>query len=715
MGTKINLKKIQAKSLRGFRKIKNLKLKTPKFNLKNTKRRTSKGSNMKIKNKIILAFIFLSLIPILVISLFSISGSKNSIENEVATYSQKVVVLLGSLTDTVVAEVQKEYTTLISSNKAVSLMRSSLNDAYDYNVEKELVEYLEAIRRSNKLVSDVMLYTPKSTTVAGSFKNVGDYFTPEVFGKTTTYEALSQDRETILWETGIKGAYDEIYAMKNITDPATGKSLGIVVLKIHESVFRNILETAQEENDQTDVFILDHQHNIISYKDKEFLGQGVQEAYPTMFEKEEGFLFNTPQEAIYGKEEFVIYARANNDQWTIVMKTPTKVLMRGVETMQNTILALFLVLGVLITVSGLMIAKSLSEPIQSIMKTMQEAEKGRLDVRSSDKSTTYEVTQLSLSFNQMIEKIRELIIQTNQVVEIVDKNAQIVEGVSRDTARSTDQTTLAVKEIAAGGIKQVKEADASNACMNDLAEHINQVVIKLEEMKALTQKNANVGTLANERINSLTEQTEASSDVTDKICENIDDLSQHARKVMDIITIIENISGQTNLLALNATIEAARAGTAGSGFAVVAGEIRNLSNQTKDASHQIRSIINDIQRKIVDTVKTTEESTEIFVQQKTAVEETNTSFHDIIAFMEATSRHMEELNQIISRIDSGKDMTIEAIEHIRIITEHSVTLTEELLATSEEQSSSMEAMIELTGELSHNIETLKGRTSLFQV
>ncbi len=688
--------------------------KPEKNNLKGVKSDNA-FNNMKIKNKIILAFIMLSIIPILVVSVFTVNETKDSIETEVGTYSQKVVVLLGSLTDTVVKEVQKEYISLISNNAAVSAMRSYSNEAYDYNVEKAVTEQLESLRRSNLLVSDVMLYTPKSSIIAGSFKNTGTYFTPDEFGKSEQYEALLKDTESIIWETGVEGAYDEIYAMKHIMDPSTGKSLGIAILKIHESIFRDILETAQQENDETEVFILDGDRNIISSKDKELLGQPVQEVYPGMFENEEEFLFVKNGEAIYGKKEFVIYSAANDDQWSIVMKTPTEVLMSGVGKIQKTVLVLCLILGVVIFLSALMIAKSLSEPIQGIMRKMQEAEKGKLNVTASGDSTTYEVKQLSLSFNQMMEKIRQLIMETNHVVEAVDNNAQIVERVSRDTAMSTDQNTVAVKEIAAGGIRQAEEADASNKCMNDLAGHINEVVSKLDEMKEITRKTASVGNVANERIGSLTSQTEASSQVTEEIRANIDDLSKHARKVMDIIAIIENISGQTNLLALNATIEAARAGAAGSGFAVVAGEIRNLSNQTKDASHQVRSIINDIQKKIVDTVKTTEESTEIFLHQKTAVEDTNASLHDIIEFMNKTGNHMEELNAIIIEIDSGKDMTIEAIEQISKITEHSVTLTEELLATSEEQSESMETMIGLTGELSKNIETLKGRISLFEV
>ena len=72
-------------------------------------------------------------------------------------------------------------------------------------------------------------------------------------------------------------------------------------------------------------------------------------------------------------------------------------------------------------------------------------------------------------------------------------------------------------------------------------------------------------------------------------------LAEGARKIGDIVVLINNIAGQTNLLALNATIEAARAGDAGKGFAVVASEVKNLATQTAKATEDISQQITRIQ------------------------------------------------------------------------------------------------------------------------
>ena len=72
-------------------------------------------------------------------------------------------------------------------------------------------------------------------------------------------------------------------------------------------------------------------------------------------------------------------------------------------------------------------------------------------------------------------------------------------------------------------------------------------------------------------------------------------LGEAAKKISSVTEVISDISEQTNLLALNATIEAARAGESGKGFAVVAAEIKELANQTSDATEEIKRTVDGIQ------------------------------------------------------------------------------------------------------------------------
>ncbi|MDQ0884219.1 methyl-accepting chemotaxis protein [Peribacillus sp. V2I11] len=78
------------------------------------------------------------------------------------------------------------------------------------------------------------------------------------------------------------------------------------------------------------------------------------------------------------------------------------------------------------------------------------------------------------------------------------------------------------------------------------------------------------------------------------ISKDMDQLSNTSKEIERIVTMITSIAEQTNLLALNAAIEAARAGENGKGFAVVAGEIRKLSENTKESVSEVVKLVNGI-------------------------------------------------------------------------------------------------------------------------
>jgi len=93
------------------------------------------------------------------------------------------------------------------------------------------------------------------------------------------------------------------------------------------------------------------------------------------------------------------------------------------------------------------------------------------------------------------------------------------------------------------------------------------------------------------------------------IAENILALSEQTQQIGEIIATVNELASQSNMLALNAAVEAARAGEHGKGFAVVAAEVRNLAEQSKEATGQVRAILSDIQRATNATVMATEEGT----------------------------------------------------------------------------------------------------------
>jgi methyl-accepting chemotaxis protein len=125
-------------------------------------------------------------------------------------------------------------------------------------------------------------------------------------------------------------------------------------------------------------------------------------------------------------------------------------------------------------------------------------------------------------------------------------------------------------------------------------------------------------------------------------------LADSASKIGEVINLIQDIAEQTNLLALNATIEAARAGELGKGFAVVAAEVKNLANQTAQATGDIAAQIGAIQG-------STEQAVSVIQTIAKTMEEANRHSVAIASAMEQQSSATAEISHVIHDTAAGTD------------------------------------------------------------
>ena len=127
---------------------------------------------------------------------------------------------------------------------------------------------------------------------------------------------------------------------------------------------------------------------------------------------------------------------------------------------------------------------------------------------------------------------------------------------------------------------------------------IQQTSASLDEIASMTRQNAENTTAANQLMQSAKDSIAKANRSMTELIKSMGDIAKASEHTQRIVKSIDEIAFQTNLLALNASVEAARAGEAGAGFAVVAGEVRNLAMRAKDSAHDSSVFIEDIVQKV---------------------------------------------------------------------------------------------------------------------
>ena len=217
------------------------------------------------------------------------------------------------------------------------------------------------------------------------------------------------------------------------------------------------------------------------------------------------------------------------------------------------------------------------------------------------------LNEMTASLQQMIGQMRESANELSSAsAEILAATTQQAAGASEQSA-AISQTTTTVDEV-----KVISE----------------QASLRIQEVASAAQRTVETAKAGQRAVQETIESMGMIKERVEGIAENILALSDQTQQIGDIIATVNEIASQSNMLALNASVEAARAGEHGKGFAVVAMEVRNLAEQSRQATAQVKAILSEIQKATNSTVMATEEGTkgvergvQLSVQAREAIEQ----------------------------------------------------------------------------------------------
>lgn len=221
---------------------------------------------------------------------------------------------------------------------------------------------------------------------------------------------------------------------------------------------------------------------------------------------------------------------------------------------------------------------------------------GDLTVRLEPDGTR-DLATLTDNLNGMVEGLRRLTGQVRDAAHgIGAAGSEIVAAATQHAAGATQQSA-AITEVA--------------ATVDELRASAEQTAQKAAEVAAEADRSSVLGEEGRTAVLAILDAMEEIRDKVGAIAQGILALSEQTQQIGDITSTVNELADQSNLLALNASIEAAKAGEQGKGFAVVASEVRNLAEQSKEATAQVRGILGDIQRATNAAVLATEQGTAV--------------------------------------------------------------------------------------------------------
>ena len=180
---------------------------------------------------------------------------------------------------------------------------------------------------------------------------------------------------------------------------------------------------------------------------------------------------------------------------------------------------------------------------------------------------------------------------------------------------------------------------------------LEQTAASMEELTSTVKQNADNARQANQLAVSASEVAVKGGEVVGQVVDTMASINASARKIVDIIGVIDGIAFQTNILALNAAVEAARAGEQGKGFAVVAAEVRSLAQRSASAAKEIKGLIDDSVGKVDAGSVLVGEAGRTMEEIVGSVKRVTDIMGEITTASQEQTSGIEQINQAITQMD----------------------------------------------------------------
>jgi methyl-accepting chemotaxis protein len=308
-----------------------------------------------------------------------------------------------------------------------------------------------------------------------------------------------------------------------------------------------------------------------------------------------------------------------------------------------------------------------------------------LTIKGSD-----EVGQLSESFRIMSERLKEMIghvLDTSGTV-VADSNdlrerVQILNNMAEQSAISVEEISKGSTTIASSALDNSRAMDEINIGIQHIASSAGEVTEQISEASAEAMGGNDIAQSAVQQMRQV-EQASVQS------LEQFRIMNERSLMIGEVVQGITEITKQIQMLSLNASIEAARAGEHGRGFAVVAGEVRKLSEQSKDSNEQIREFLLGLQEDMNHSVSEMNHVNAEVASGVNKVVEAGNAFNHLLILIQSINHSIQSVSAATQQISAGTEEVSASVEETAQITAKSQQSADTLAGNSARQHQELE-------------------------
>ena len=485
----------------------------------------------------------------------------------------------------------------------------------------------------------------------------------------------------------------------------------------YDGYANNLSDVKLEGMDSAYMYVVQNDGTMLYHPTKEKVGQPVENAVikGVVKQLQDGKKPGTTvvEYDFNGTTKYSAYTILNNENILVLTADESEAL-AGITTVTGLAVGISAIVVLIAIIISFIMGRRLMRPLVKVSTIIEDVANGNIEADFSV------VKESNDEIGLIIEKMKELTQSLGSIVgkirnssDTMSSNSYELNDTSSQTLAANNEISKAVEDVAEGSTGMAASISKINENLLEMSNETKDINASVDEIKNQTVAVQDSSKIMNDKIKSMQDSSHKMDEGISAISKRIETVNTTVDKVSNIVSVIEEISSETNLLSLNASIEAARAGDAGKDFAVVAQEIRVLSDNTNTELENIKQIISSLVEECRYCVQASGTIVEDNAKQKEEIKAVLDEFGSLDEQIQKTAEKADEIEELVTAMIELNDDITKSSNSLTDVSAANAAATEEMNANIEELNAMMHGVSEMAEHMNNESDGLKEALSFF--